>query len=61
MLFCLQNPRLRGAKTAQINRFSRKVNEKGLTLTLFVLRVLADHANNAVAANNLAIATDLLD
>src|SRR6478609_11618639 len=32
-----------------------------LTLTLLVTRVRADHADNALAADDLAVAADLLD
>ncbi len=35
--------------------------ERGLTLALFVARVLADDPHRTVAADHLALVTDLLD
>jgi hypothetical protein len=58
MLYCLQNPQARGAKTAQITSSSQKVNERDSTLTLLMLGVLTDHAHHAIAADDLAVAAN---
>jgi hypothetical protein len=58
MLYCLQNPQARGAKTAQVTSSGPKVNERKSTLALLMLGVLADHAHHAIAADDLAIAAN---
>ena len=35
--------------------------ERSLSLALFVLRVLADHANHSATMNHLTLVADLLD
>jgi hypothetical protein len=50
---------VRRAKALNGTRFQRNVNERKSALTLLVLWIPANHADDAVAPNDLAIAADL--
>jgi hypothetical protein len=61
IFFCLQFRYARRGKTEYYTRLLRFVNASISTLALFVARVFADHTNDTVAADDLAVAADLLD